>query len=141
MSDAKFFLDTNIFVYSFDPLEPQKARVAEKLVSRGVTSGLGVISYQVVQEFVNVGLGKFTNSMTTPELERYFFRVLLPLMKISSSAPLFLQALQLQSSRKLAWYDSLIIASALQGGCQILYSEDFQHGQRFGDLVVQNPFL
>lgn len=140
MSGDKYFLDANVLVYSFDLFDPRKADIAEKLVRRALTSGLGVISYQVVQEFVNVGLRQFANPMTVAELERYFFPVLLPLMKISSSAPLFLQALQPQSSRKLAWYDSLIIASALEGGCKVLYSEDLQHGQHFGDLVIENPF-
>jgi predicted nucleic acid-binding protein len=105
-----------------------------------VTSGLGVVSYQVVQEFMNVSLRQFRATMTVFELERYFFRILLPMMRISSSAPLFLEALQLQTSSRLSWYDSLIVAAALQGGCGILYSEDLQHGRRFGDLVVQNPF-
>ncbi|HWX93433.1 MAG TPA: PIN domain-containing protein [Terriglobales bacterium] len=140
MSGDRHFLDTNVLVYSFDLLDRRKADIAERLVTRALTSGLGVISYQVVQEFVNVGLKQFANPMTVAEVERYFFRVLLPLMKISSSAPLFLQALQLQSSSKLAWYDSLIIASALEGSCKVLYSEDLQHGQHFGDLVIENPF-
>ena len=68
MSD-RYFLDTNIFVYSLDPVEPGKARIAEALVTRGVTSGLGVISYQVVQEFLNVGLRQFRAAMTVTELE------------------------------------------------------------------------
>jgi len=140
MSGDKFFLDTNIFVYSFDHGEPQKATLAEKLITRAVTSGLGAVSYQVVQEFLNVGLRKFGTVMTGTEMERYFLRIFLPLMRISSSANLFLEALYLQSSRQLAWYDSLIVAAALQGGCKILYSEDFPHGQRFGDLEVENPF-
>ncbi len=140
MSDDKFFLDTNILVYSFDPDDARKAFIAEKLVTRALTSGVGVTSYQVVQEFVNVSLRKFAVAMTPVELERYFLRVLFPLMKISSSAPLFLQALHLQSANRLSWYDSLIVAAAIQGECKVLYSEDFQHGQRFGQLVVQNPF-
>jgi len=141
MSEDKFFLDTNIFVYSFDPHEPRKAQIAEGLVTRSLTTGFGVISYQVVQEFVNVALRKFADAFAPAEMERYFFRVLSPLMTISSSAPLFLQALHLQAVSKLFWYDALIVAAALQGECKVLYSEDFQHGQRFGDLLVQNPFL
>jgi predicted nucleic acid-binding protein len=140
MSEDKFFLDTNILVYSFDPDQPRKALIAEKLVPLGLTTGQGVISYQVAQEFANVALGKFTDAITLAELERYFFRVLLPLMKISSSAPLFLQGLHLQGTTKLSWYDSLIVAAALQGSCKVLYSEDLQHGQHFGDLVIENPF-
>ena len=140
MSD-RYFLDTNIFVYSLDPVDPCKARIAEELVTRGVGSRLGVISYQVVQEFMNVSLRQFRATMTVTELELYFFKVLLPMMTIPSSSGLFLEALRLQAAGQIAWYDSLIVAAALQGNCKVLYSEDMQQGRRFGDLVVQNPFL
>jgi predicted nucleic acid-binding protein len=140
MSD-RYFLDTNIFVYSLDPVDPRKARIAEELVTRGVGSRLGVISYQVVQEFMNVSLRQFQVTMTATELELYFFKVLLPMMTIPSSSGLFLEALRLKTTDQIAWYDSLIIAAALQGDCEVLYSEDMQHGRRFGDLVIQNPFL
>ena len=139
MSD-KYFLDTNIFVYSLDTDDPQKALVAEKLITTGAATGLGTVSYQVVQEFFNVSLRQFRATLTVSELEQYFFRVLLPLMKVSSSAALFLEALQLQTRNQLAWYDALIVAAAIQGQCKILYSEDLQDGRRFGDLVVENPF-
>jgi predicted nucleic acid-binding protein len=137
---ARYFLDTKIFVYSFDPAETRKAQIAESLVTSGVTSGLGVISYQVVQEFLNVGLRRFKAAMTVTELENYFFRIFLPMMKVPSSTELFLEALRLQSSHRVGWYDSLVVAAALQGRCEILYSEDLQHGRRFGDLLVHDPF-
>jgi len=140
MSD-RYFLDTNIFVYSFDPVDTRKARIAEELVTRGVGARLGVISYQVVQEFMNVSLRQFMATMTVAELELYFFKVLLPMMKVPSSSGLFLEALRLQTAHQIAWYDSLIVSAAIQGDCEILYSEDIQHGRRFGDLVIQNPFL
>jgi predicted nucleic acid-binding protein len=140
MSD-KYFLDTNIFVYSFDPVDPRKARIAEELVPRGVGSRMGVISYQVVQEFMNVSLRQFKATMTVAELELYFFKVLLPMMTIPSSSGLFLEGLRLQAAGQIAWYDSLVVAAAIQGGCEVLYSENMQHGRRFGDLVIQNPFL
>jgi predicted nucleic acid-binding protein len=137
----KYFLDTNIFVYSLDPVDPRKARIAEELITRSVGSRLGVISYQVVQEFMNVSLRQFKATMTVAELELYFFKVLLPMMTIPSSSGLFLEGLRLQAAGQIAWYDSLVVAAAIQGGCEVLYSEDMQHGRRFGDLVIQNPFL
>jgi predicted nucleic acid-binding protein len=140
MSD-KYFLDTNVLVYSLDPVDPRKARIAEELVTRGVGTRLGVISYQVVQEFINVSLRQFRATMTATELELYFFKVLLPMMTIPSSSGLFLEALRLQTLGQIAWYDSLIVAAAIQGHCKVLYSEDMHHGRRFGGLVVQNPFL
>jgi len=123
MSD-KHFLDTSVFVYSLDPVEPRKAVIAEKLVTQGVTSGLGVISYQIVQEFMNVSLRQFQATMTVTELERYFFKILLPMMRVPSSTELFLEALRLRATNQLAWYDSLIVAAAVQAHCKILYSED-----------------
>jgi len=138
---AKYFLDTNIFVYSLDPVDPRKARTAEALVTRAVDSRLGVISFQVVQEFMNVSLRQFRITMTVTELELYFFKVLLPMMAIPYSSGLFLEALRLQKAHQIAWHDSLIVAAALQGQCRVLYSEDLQHGRRFGDLLIQNPFL
>jgi predicted nucleic acid-binding protein len=140
MSD-RYFLDTNIFVYSLDSSDARKAQIAERMVTRAATTGQGIISYQVAQEFLNVGLRDFRGTMTVAELERYFLRILLPMMMVSSSASLFLEGLHLQRLHQLSWYDALIVVAALQGGCKILYTEDMQHGRRFGDLVVQNPFL
>jgi len=138
---VRYFLDTNVFVYSLDSDEPQKASVAETLITAGATTGLGAISYQVVHEFFNVATRRFRANMTSTELERYFFRVLLPLMKVSPSPSLFLEALDLHDRNRLSWYDALIVAAAIQGQCKTLYSEDLQHGRRFGDLIVENPFL
>jgi predicted nucleic acid-binding protein len=43
-------------------------------------------------------------------------------------------------STGLAWYDSIIVASALEGKCKTLYSEDFQHGRQIEGLRIENPF-
>ena len=39
-----------------------------------------------------------------------------------------------------SFYDSLIVAAAIESGCKTLYSEDLQHGQQIGDLTIRNPF-
>jgi len=46
----------------------------------------------------------------------------------------------LQDQFRLSWWDALVLASAQLAGCQTLLSEDFQHGQQFGDVRVSNPF-
>jgi len=51
------------------------------------------------------------------------------------------EALHLQAQSGLSWYDSLIVSSAIQARCDLLFTEDLQHGQRFGTLQVRNPFL
>jgi len=140
MSD-RFFLDTNIFVYAL-PSNPlgKKDRAAE-LLERAISSGKGVISYQVVQEFFSVAFRRFTPRMTFAEAEQYLAATFQPLLVVHSSYSLYLEALTLSRRYSLSWYDSLIVSAASESQCRILYSEDLQHGQSFGSLKVQNPFL
>src|SRR5229473_6459921 len=140
MSDS-FFPDSHVLVYSFDPAEAAKSLRAKALIREALASGRGVVSYQVVQEFLNVALRKFMQTMTTLEAEQYLSVTLVPLLAVQSSRSLFAQALRLSRDFSVGWYDSLILAAALEARCSVLYSEDFQHGQKFSDLRVVNPFL
>ena len=137
----RFFLDTNIFVYSFDQSTPHKTEGADHLISRAVTTGKGVISYQVVQEFFNVAYRRFPEPMHLEQAEQFLTSVLRPLWTVHSSPALCLRALQILERFRLQWYDALIVAGALEAKCGILYSEDFQNGQKFDDLEIRNPFL
>jgi predicted nucleic acid-binding protein len=139
--NGKFFLDTNIFVYSFDRKARSKMRRAMQLIREGVATRKAVISYQVVQEFFNVALRRFEQPMHVAEAEKYLSTIFRPLLTVHSSESLLAQALRLCEGHRLAWYDALIISAALESQCSILYSEDLQHGRRFGDLQIKNPFL
>jgi len=79
--------------------------------------------------------------MTVAEAEQYLATVFRPLMAVHSSQALYGEALRLSDRYRLSWYDSLILAAAIEGQCSVLYSEDLQHGQRFENLQVENPFL
>jgi predicted nucleic acid-binding protein len=140
MSD-RFFLDTNIFVYSFDQSAAAKSKRAAQLIREALTTQKGVISYQVVQEFFNVALRRFSQPMQAADAELYLSTVFRPLLGVHSSPALFAEALHLQAQSGLLWYDSLIVAAAIQARCDLLFTEDLQHGQRFGALQVRNPFL
>jgi len=139
MSD-KYFLDTNILFYSFSSSEKNKQATSQKLISEGLSSGKGTISYQVVQEFLNVALTKFSVPMSKEEAQIYLNFVLLPLCTLHSSFSLFDQAIGIKVGYKFSFYDSLVVASALAAGCKTLYSEDLQHGQNVMGLEVVNPF-
>jgi len=140
MSD-RFFLDTNVFVYSFDRTAPAKAGRAAQLIREALTAQKGVVSYQVVQEFFNVALRRFTHPMPAADAGQYLNTVFRPLLAVHSSQALYAEALHLHAQSGLSWYDSLIVSAAIQARCAILFSEDLQHGQRFGALQVRNPFL
>lgn len=79
--------------------------------------------------------------MTAAEAEQYLSTVFRPLMAIHSSQALYGEALRLCARYRLAWFDSLIVAAAMEGECGILYGENLQHGQRFGAVQIENPFL
>ena len=140
MSD-KFFLDTNIFAYSFDAAAKSKMEVADHLIQKGIHTGNGLVSYQVVQEFFNAVFKKFPVPLTVAEAQTYFSSVLRPMLGVMFSAALLLRALGLREKHSFAWYDSLILAAAIEGQCAILYTEDLQHGMRIEGVRIQNPFL
>jgi predicted nucleic acid-binding protein len=138
---ARFFLDTNVFIYAFDEDAPQKAAKADRLIRKALASQAGVTSYQVVQEFFNVALRRFARPMTGSDAEYYLGTVFRPLLAVHSSLGLFSEALRIHKERRLSWFDSLIVSAAVQARCDVLYTEDLQHGQSFGSLRVENPFL
>ena len=139
--NGRFFLDTNVFVYSFDRSMPAKARRATQLIRQAVATRKGIVSYQVAQESLNVALRRFVQPMSVAEAEQYLATVFRPLMAVHSSQALYGAALRLSDRYRLAWYDSLILAAAIEGQCRLIYTEDLQHGQRFEGLQVENPFL
>ncbi|MFP8489259.1 PIN domain-containing protein [Gracilimonas sp. Q87] len=140
MSD-KAFLDTNIFAYSFDRSNKSKRQLASDLIKHQLENGTGVISYQVVQEFINVSYRKFKSPMSLQELERYIENVFSHLWQVYSSKDLIYSAIGVKEQFKFSFYDSLIIAAALEAGCSTLYSEDLQHKQNIYSVQIIDPFI
>jgi predicted nucleic acid-binding protein len=139
-SPARFFLDTNIFVYTFDETAPVRQAKAREVVEMALTTHLGVVSYQVVQEFLNVAVQKFAVPLSPADARAYLELVLAPMWHVSPSTPLYLKALEVRERSGYGFYDSLIMASALAAGCRTLYSQDLQAGWQYEGLTVVDPF-
>jgi predicted nucleic acid-binding protein len=137
----RFFLDTNIFVYTFDSRSPSKRARANGLVVQALDTRAGVISYQVVQEFLNVAMRKFAKPMLAAEAQLYLARVLMPLCEVFPDSSLYSQALSICGETQFSFYDALIVSSAIAGDCQILWTEDLQHRQRIRSVEIRNPFV
>jgi len=137
---AKYFIDTNIFVYSFDNRQPEKKQLAQVLIQHALETGSGIISTQVIQEFLNVATQKFATPLTIEDGRAYLRLVLNPLCQIYPNLLLYENCLDIQAETKYSFYDSLILAAAIQGGCNILYSEDLQDGQQVREVKITNPF-
>ena len=68
---------------------------------------------------------------------------MIPIWRINQIEPtpeLYRSGLQVQARYGFSFYDSLIVAAALEAGCATLYSEDMQHGQQIQGLTIRNPF-
>ena len=137
----KYFIDTNILVYSFDKSNLKKQQTSKEIISNALYKQEGCISYQVIQEFINVAIQKFDTPLTKDDCIKYVTNVLEPLCEVLSSIELYKDALEIKEGWQYSFYDSLIISSALRAKCNILYTEDMQHKQRIRDLVIINPFV
>ncbi len=139
MSD-NYFLDTTVFVYTFSKTEDEKRKKSVDMISKALSSETGIISTQVVQEFINVATRKFTKPLNENDCKKYINTVLSPLCEIFPDMDLYFQAIDIQSATGYGFYDSLIISAALKGNCGILYTEDMQHKQNILGLTIINPF-
>ena len=131
------FLDTNILVYADAGDEPVKQACAIALLRRHREAGTGVLSTQVLQEFVNVALRKLRLPVELIR-ERLAFYQRFDL--VATTPTLIEAALDLHLLRGLSFYDALIAQAATVSACQQLLSEDMQDGQLIKGVRIVNPF-
>ncbi len=133
------FLDSNILVYLFDDVDSYKQQKAESLLQSAIEHGDACISFQVVQETINVITKKLGAS--AEDMHKLLDGVLVHLWKVNPSYDLYHASLNIQARYKYSFYDSLIVAAAMEAGCKTLYSEDLQHGQQIENMMICNPFI
>jgi len=82
---VRFFLDTNVFVHSFDHGAPAKAKKAARQFRRAIDTGEGIVSCQLVPEFFNVAPRRLAQAMGVAEAEQCLIAVFRPLLATHSS--------------------------------------------------------
>jgi len=128
------FFDTNVLLYLLSD-DNRKADRAEAIIATG-----GIISVQVLNEFASVVLRKL--GMSYAEIRDVLGTVRAVCQTQALTVDTHDRGLDIAERFGFSLYDSMIVSSALQCGCRVLYSEDMQHGQEIdGQLVVVNPFL
>jgi predicted nucleic acid-binding protein len=133
MSGRAFF-DTNVLIYTAIKNDRRSERAEQLLAVEGV------ISVQVLNEFVAVARRKYQMSWKALEVALQWIRFL-----CSDVVPIKIEtheaAVRIAQRYEYRIYDSLIVASALEAKCDVLYSEDLQDGQRIEErLTIRNPF-
>ncbi len=135
------FIDTNVFIYAHDETNPQKTQKARELITRLSVTKTGRISTQVIQEFCNVMLKKSATHLKSQDVLLVVEQLLAPMLAHKPDEEFYLRTIDLHERYPLSFYDAMIVRAAIDLGCDKLYSEDLQADQKFGDLLVVNPFL
>ena len=132
------FLDTNILIYSVSdhPEERRKRDIATDLIDNADC----VLSVQVLQEFYFQVTRPSRATRLPPAMAGEFVRTWMRFPVQENTIALLTSAMELSQRDRLSIWDALIVAAAQVAGCEILMSEDLSHGQKFGQLHVENPF-
>jgi len=127
------FFDSNVLIYAYST-DRRRQRAIEALAEGGT------ISAQVLNEFTNVLRNKQKQDWPVIELAIASVRRQFPDIA-SLTAETHAAALALARDYGFSFYDALIVAAAIEAGCDTLWSEDMQHGRVIGGLTIRNPFL
>ncbi len=133
------FVDTNILVYAEDRDAKGKQDIARDLVLGLWNDRQGVLSSQVLQEFYVTVTRKLKKPLRAAEALDVV-REYLTWTVVENTGSLLVQAAELQQRAQLSFWDAMVVQAAIQAGCDRLYSEDLNAGQRFDSVVVVNPF-
>ena len=134
---ARSFFDTNVLIYADDKAAPAKQRRALDLIVEHRRARTGVVSLQVLQEyFVAVTRKLHVES----SIARRKVELLAEFHVAAPDVSDILAAIDLHRLHNLSFWDALVIRSAKQSGCTVLFSENMQHARNLDGLQIVNPF-
>ena len=131
------FIDTNVWVYALSGQDNVKRRIAIDLIAKSFRNDAICVSSQVLKEFANFAFKKTKKSAAQinemlSRIASYGF--------VAETKELVLASVTEKEEWQVGFYDALIIEAANKAGCSILYTEDLNDGQVYGDVLVVNPF-
>jgi predicted nucleic acid-binding protein len=139
MSDRRF-VDTNILVYAHDSTAGAKHERAKTLVERLWQERTGAISTQILQELAMNLRRKVAAPLSVKEVQEIISDYLTWQVIVNDGAAI-LEALDFEQRYKISFWDALIVQAAHTAGAQVLYTEDLADGQRYGNVMVENPLI
>ena len=139
MSADRIFLDTNVIVYGYDRSAGRKHEIAKTLLIDLWNAEGAVLSTQVLQElYVTVTL-KIPRRLSQ-KAAKEIVSDLLAWDVVTNDGETVVQAINIHAAEGLSFWDALIVAAAKKGAANVILSEDFPDGKRFGNVAVKNPF-
>ncbi|MBW2522922.1 MAG: PIN domain-containing protein [Deltaproteobacteria bacterium] len=134
---GRFFVDTNVLVYADDADAGSKTARGRHVLREALTSGRGVLSTQVLQEYFVIATRKLG---VEAAVARRKVELLARMSVVEIDLGLILGAIDLHRLHGISFWDALIVRSAAAAGCQRLLTEDLQDGQILDGVRIENPF-
>jgi predicted nucleic acid-binding protein len=134
---ARSFFDTNVLIYADDKANLAKQRRAVDLVAEHRRARTGVVSLQVLQEYFVTATRKLRLEAA---IARRKVEILAEFDVAAPDVSDILAAIDLHRLRGFSFWDALVVRSAKQSGCSVLFSEDMQHAREIDGLRIVNPF-
>jgi predicted nucleic acid-binding protein len=131
------FVDTNVLIYAYDGGAARKHEQSVDLLTRLVEEDSGALSIQVLAEFYTAATKKL--AMKSQEAEEAIDDLGSWTIHRPAHSDV-LKACRLHRRFRVGWWDAMLLNGAIETGCSILWSEDFNDGQRYGTVTVRNPF-
>ncbi|HTR91439.1 MAG TPA: PIN domain-containing protein [Trebonia sp.] len=139
MSANRRFVDTNILVYAHDTSAGGKHERARALIEQLWAARDGCVSVQIMQEFFVTVTRKISKPLDVAvakeiiaDLSRWYVHV--------PAADDVLGAIGLHQRTGISFWDAMMVRSAVEIGCGVIYSEDLNHDQLYDGARVENPF-
>ena len=133
------FVDTNVLVYARDASDLEKQGTAAAWIEHLWTSAAGRLSIQVLQEYYVTTTRKLDPGLPAEEA-RQDVRDLAAWRPVRIDEAIIEAAWRIEDRYRLSFWDSLIVSAAQTAGCEVLLTEDLQHGLEIEGLVVADPF-
>jgi len=133
----KYFIDSNILIYAHTMQDEKKKAIAHQILSLNQEV---LLNTQVINESINVFIKRFNISFV--QIQKIVEEIIyyLPVRAIDENT--IRLRLKIHNKYHYSYYDALIISSAVQNECSVLYSEDLHHNQKIENtLTIINPFL
>jgi predicted nucleic acid-binding protein len=133
----KYFFDSNVWLYLLLEKDSKKSFIAKKFIESSALDNQIIISWQVINEVsVNLLKKEFTEQQVLATIKW--------LCRIATvqdfTEELLLEASMLRKKYSISYWDSLIVAAALESNCKLLISEDMQNGQKIASLTIRDIF-
>jgi predicted nucleic acid-binding protein len=136
-ADHRFFVDTNVLLYSVDSNDPEKREAARAWLEHLWKTGSGHLSWQVLHEFYVNAVRK---SKTATPGARSLVQTFTFWRPVDTNLALIERAWHWTDKAQLSYWDALVVAAAERSGCQWLLTEDLQTDRSYGPVTVVNPF-